>query len=179
MNRVKSYHYGLNKDFLLLFQNEKEYFYGSHYSNVGTVLHFLVRLEPFSSFFIEFQGGRFDVPGTFPRQSIYRTHDWLTSFAKPSPTDRTFYSTAQTWDLSSSVSQSDVKELIPEFFYLPEFLMNHNKFEFGYKQDGQFVDGVLLPPWAQGDARYGPFTGHLVVLDSNEELVLGYLCWST
>ncbi len=45
-------------------QDEKPYFYGSHYSNVGTVLHFLVRLEPFSSYFIEFQGGRFDVPGT-------------------------------------------------------------------------------------------------------------------
>ncbi len=38
--------------------------------------------------------------------------------------DRTFRDTATTWWLSSSESATDVKELIPEFFYLPEFLMN-------------------------------------------------------
>lgn len=29
-----------------------------------------------------------------------------------------------TWRLSSFESMTDVKELIPEFFYLPEFLVN-------------------------------------------------------
>lgn len=29
-----------------------------------------------------------------------------------------------TWRLSSYESMTDVKELIPEFFYLPEFLVN-------------------------------------------------------
>lgn len=29
-----------------------------------------------------------------------------------------------TWRLSSYESMTDVKELIPEFFYLPEFLIN-------------------------------------------------------
>lgn len=113
----------------LVDMDETPYFFGSHYSNVGTVLHFLVRMEPFSSFFIEFQGGRFDVP------------------------DRTFYSMAQTWDLSSSLSQSDVKELIPEFFFLPEFLKNSNRFDFGLRQDGTVVGDVALPPWAKGSAR--------------------------
>jgi hypothetical protein len=42
---------------------ETPYHYGSHYSNIGSVLHFLVRLDPFTRGFIEFQGGRFDVPG--------------------------------------------------------------------------------------------------------------------
>eukprot|EP01122_Echinamoeba_exundans_P007392 TRINITY_DN2266_c0_g1_i1.p1 TRINITY_DN2266_c0_g1~~TRINITY_DN2266_c0_g1_i1.p1 ORF type:complete len:3279 (+),score=338.37 TRINITY_DN2266_c0_g1_i1:138-9974(+) len=126
----------------LVDMDEKPYFYGSHYSNVGTVLHFLVRLEPFSSFFIEFQGGRFDVP------------------------DRTFYSMAQTWDLSSSLSQSDVKELIPEFFFLPEFLKNSNKFSFGTKQDGVTVDDVILPPWAKGSARLFVLK-HLEALESD------------
>ena len=45
---------------------ETPYYYGSHYSNIGCVLHYLVRLEPFSHGFIDFQGGRFDVPGTSP-----------------------------------------------------------------------------------------------------------------
>jgi len=26
---------------------------------------------------------------------------------------------------------ADIKELIPEFFYLPDFLMNQNKFDLG------------------------------------------------
>ena len=38
--------------------------------------------------------------------------------------DRTFRKLETTWWLSSSESATDVKELIPEFFYLPEFLAN-------------------------------------------------------
>lgn len=38
--------------------------------------------------------------------------------------DRTFHSMNTTWRLSSYESMTDVKELIPEFFYLPEFLVN-------------------------------------------------------
>lgn len=109
--------------------DQEPYFYGSHYSNVGSVLHFLVRLEPFTQLFLELQGGVFD-------------------FA-----DRTFFSLKQTWMLSSQISTSDVKELIPEFFYLPEFLENVNECDFGQKQNGDMVDKVILPPWAKGSAR--------------------------
>ena len=38
--------------------------------------------------------------------------------------DRTFRNVATTWWLSSSESATDVKELIPEFYFLPEFLQN-------------------------------------------------------
>jgi len=38
--------------------------------------------------------------------------------------DRTFHSLHTTWRLTSSDSTTDVKELIPEFFFLPEFLQN-------------------------------------------------------
>ena len=78
----------------------KPYHYGSHYSNSGIVLHFLVRVPPFTSMFLSFQGQNFDIA------------------------DRTFRNMATTWWLSSSESATDVKELIPEFFYLPEFLRN-------------------------------------------------------
>jgi len=44
-------------------------------------------------------------------------------------------------------------QLIPEFFYLPEFLVNINRYDFGVRQDETRVDNVILPPWANGDAR--------------------------
>lgn len=44
---------------------------------------------------------------------------------------------------------SDVKELIPEFFYLPEFLINSNEYYLGVKQDGEQLGAVVLPPWAK------------------------------
>ena len=39
-----------------------KFHYGSHYSSAGIVLHFLLRLEPFTSQAIDLQGGRFDCP---------------------------------------------------------------------------------------------------------------------
>jgi hypothetical protein len=46
-------------------------------------------------------------------------------------------------------SPNDGKELIPEFFYLPEFLSNSNKFDLGKLQSNdEFLNDVLLPPWA-------------------------------
>ena len=113
----------------LLELQEQPYHYGSHYSSVGSVLHYLVRTEPFTQLFLELQGGKFD-------------------FA-----DRTFFSIQQAWNLSSKISPADVKELTPEFFYLPEFLLNLNDAPFGETQGNHFVNNVLLPPWAKGSAR--------------------------
>ena len=39
--------------------------------------------------------------------------------------------------------------MIPEFFYLPHFLINSNKFNFGQTQNGIQVDDVELPPWSK------------------------------
>ena len=47
----------------------------------------------------------------------------------------------------------DVRELIPEFFCLPEFLTNSNQFDFGATQKGDIVNDVQLPPWAKGDPK--------------------------
>ena len=38
--------------------------------------------------------------------------------------DRSFHSLQTAWHLASSVSTTDVKELIPELFFLPEFFTN-------------------------------------------------------
>ncbi|XP_069691772.1 lysosomal-trafficking regulator isoform X2 [Periplaneta americana] len=109
--------------------NKEPYHYGSHYSNSGTVLHFLVRLPPFTGMFLTYQDQNFDLP------------------------DRTFHSLHTTWRLTSSDSTTDVKELIPEFFFLPEFLRNSEEFNFGVRQSGDRVNDVELPPWSHGDAR--------------------------
>lgn len=45
------------------------------------------------------------------------------------------------------------QELIPEFYYLPEFLRNDNNFDLGTKQSGVQLHNVELPPWAKNDAR--------------------------
>ncbi|XP_027006009.2 lysosomal-trafficking regulator isoform X2 [Tachysurus fulvidraco] len=105
------------------------YHYGSHYSNSGTVLHFLVRMPPFTKMFLAYQDQSFDIP------------------------DRTFHSMKTTWRLSSYESMTDVKELIPEFFYLPEFLVNREGFDFGIRQNSERVNHVNLPPWARNDPR--------------------------
>lgn len=105
------------------------YHYGSHYSNSGTVLHYLVRVPPFTNFFLRYQDNSFDLP------------------------DRTFHSMHTTWRLASRDSPTDVKELIPEFFTLPEMLENFESFRFGQRQSGERVDNVALPPWSGQSAR--------------------------
>ena len=55
---------------------------------------------------------------------------------------------ATTWRLASSESTTDVRELIPEFFYLPEIFNNHEGFQFGERQNGVRVEDVGLPKWA-------------------------------
>ncbi|XP_053670870.1 lysosomal-trafficking regulator [Anopheles nili] len=105
------------------------YHYSSHYSNSGTVLHFLVRVLPFTSLFLQYQDDSFDIP------------------------DRTFHSLQTTWNLASKDSPTDVKELIPEFFTFPEFLENQEGFDFGMRQSGEPVNHVELPSWCNGSAR--------------------------
>uniref|UniRef100_A0A8B9ZKU4 Lysosomal trafficking regulator n=1 Tax=Anas platyrhynchos TaxID=8839 RepID=A0A8B9ZKU4_ANAPL len=109
---------------------EEEYRKGAREDDpIGTVLHFLVRLPPFTKMFLAYQDQSFDIP------------------------DRTFHSTNTTWRLSSYESMTDVKELIPEFFYLPDFLVNREGFDFGVRQNGDRVNHVNLPPWARNDPR--------------------------
>ena len=73
------------------------------------VLHYLVRVEPFTSLHIDLQSGRFDVA------------------------DRQFHSIQSLWK-SLYDNVNDVKELIPEFFFFPEFLLNTNNFDLGKLQ---------------------------------------------
>ncbi|XP_066548903.1 WD repeat- and FYVE domain-containing protein 4 [Amia ocellicauda] len=101
--------------------------YCTHYSSAIIVASFLVRMEPFTQTFLSLQGGSFDVA------------------------DRMFHCVKKEWVSASQDNMSDVRELIPEFFYLPDFLVNSNDFELGRMQDGTSLGDVVLPPWAKGD----------------------------
>ena len=105
------------------------YHYGTHYSSAMIVTSYLVRLEPFTQHFLHLQGGHFDLA------------------------DRMFHSIGEAWESSSQNNMADVRELIPEFFYLPEFLTNKNNFDLGVKQSGEPLHDVLLPAWAKGDPK--------------------------
>ena len=62
-------------------------------------------------------------------------------------------------------SSSDMKELIPEFFSLPEMFTNNNEFPLGHTQSGRLIDNVGLPPWAKGSA-YEFVRMHRLALES-------------
>lgn len=83
----------------------------------------MVRMEPFTTLHIQLQSGRFD------------------------HASRQFVSLAETWECVTN-NTADVKELIPEFFYMPEFLENQNGFDLGRLDNDELVGDVKLPPWA-------------------------------
>lgn len=64
-----------------------------------------------------------------------------------------FHSVGDAWMSAAKNNMADVKELIPEFFYLPEMFVNANNFDLGVKQNGIALDDVVLPAWAKGDPR--------------------------
>ncbi|CAH1175861.1 unnamed protein product [Phaedon cochleariae] len=105
------------------------YHYGTHYSSAMIVCSYLVRLEPFTQHFLKLQGGHFDLA------------------------DRMFHSVKEAWLSASKHNMADVKELIPEFFYLDEYLSNANRFDLGVKQNGVTLGDVILPAWAKQDPR--------------------------
>ncbi|VDP43446.1 unnamed protein product, partial [Schistosoma curassoni] len=110
-------------------ETQPPFHYGTHYSTAAFVLNYLLRVEPFTTVFLNLQGGKFDHP------------------------DRIFYSIAKTWE-NCQINTSDVKELIPEFFYFPEMFENLNDLDLGVTDDGINVDTVILPPWAKSPEEF-------------------------
>ena len=101
-------------------QEIKPYIYGSNYSNPIYVCNYLVRIFPFTHISIEMQGNRLDDP------------------------NRLFFSVNQSF-INSTTQKTDVRELIPEFFYLPEIFININELNLGTRDDGLKVNDVITP----------------------------------
>ncbi|CAG0920825.1 unnamed protein product, partial [Notodromas monacha] len=99
--------------------------YGTHFSTSAFTLNWLVRIEPFTTLFLNLQGGKFD------------------------HANRMFSSMSLSWK-NCQRDTSDVKELIPEFFYLPEMFVNANDYNLGCsEEDARDIGNVDLPPWAK------------------------------
>jgi len=105
------------------------YFIGSHYSNPGVILQYLVRVPPFLDGLIKFQSGKLDCA------------------------DRMYSSMAGSYFLALNEA-GDVRELIPETIILPEMYRNNFKVNFGKTQENNIVDAVELPIWAKDDPYY-------------------------
>jgi hypothetical protein len=101
-----------------------EYHFGTHYSSSAIIFNFLIRIRPYSIGALTLQSGRFDVA------------------------DRIFYSYCGSWNNAIS-SPTDLRELVPEVYTLPEMFINQNNYEYGTTQDKVVVDNVLLPKWAE------------------------------
>ena len=121
-----------NENINLVEINQLPSYFGSHYSNPTYVSHFLTRIFPFSFVSIEIQGEKFDDP------------------------NRIFHSMEKTFE-SCMTLKDDVRELIPEFYYLPEMLRNNNNLNLTqdlFDSNGEkiVINDVELPPWANNSA---------------------------
>lgn len=76
--------------------------FGSHYSSPAIIYQFFLRLYPFTDGAKILQNGKFDIP------------------------DRLFISIMDSWKCATE-EMADVRELCPEFYSVPEFLINLNK----------------------------------------------------
>jgi len=121
------------KEFSELNQKEnnftsKLYIYGSHYSNPLYVCHYLTRVFPYSNISIELQGDKFDDP------------------------NRMLLSVSKSFEGSTS-HEGDLRELCPEFYYLPELFKNKNNLDLKIKtkNNKNKSNDVTLPIWANNN----------------------------
>ena len=101
---------------------KKSHLFNTHYSNIVYTSNFLIRVFPYSFTAIEMQGEGFDNPNR------------LFHYIKD-----TFY--------NIGVQKSDLRELIPEFFYLPEMFMNLNSINYNQRANGELVDDAIIPEY--------------------------------
>lgn len=130
--------------------------HGSHYSNGGIILHYLLRIEPFTTEHKIFNGGSFDAG------------------------NRIFYSFQVAWETTEN-SSGDVKELIPQFYSMPQVLENINSENLGTTQNQVNISEFQLPKWAKNHWDF--IRKHRKCLESNYvssnihkwiDLVFGY-----
>ena len=120
--------------------------YGTHYSNPAYVCHYLTRIFPYSLCAQLIQGEGFDAP------------------------DRLFINLSKSYFSAENI-RCDLRELIPEMYYLPELFRNINHINFGNlqiseKEDSTFqilkkkfninddnirVEDVVLPDWCMNN----------------------------
>jgi hypothetical protein len=116
--------------------------FGTYISNCTTPLYYLMRLQPITFAWKKFFG---------------RVHE--------SP-ERIFYSMIKHFK-SITESSQDLKESIPEFYYLPEAFLNLNKFEISEKPSENWrVEMLELPIWAKQNPYYFVYLNRILLESS-------------
>ena len=95
-------------------------YFKTHYSTHFYTSNFQIRIFPYTFLAIELQGTGFDDP------------------------NRLFFSIEETF-FNISFQKSDLRELIPEFYYFPEIFWNLNKVNFNKRANGIQVDDLIMP----------------------------------
>ena len=102
------------------------YYYSCHFSNPAYISHYLVRIFPYTLSHISIQGKEFDTA------------------------DRLFINIDRSFK-NCLTGSSDLREIIPQFFYLPQMCININQLNLGCLQIPNKIEGT----------SYGIFIQHL------------------
>ena len=102
-------------------KDEEIYLFNIHFSNPAFTFNYLLRVLPYSFLAVEFQGDDFD------------------------NSNRLFYSIEKA--LKSNLTlKSDLREMIPELFYMVELYFNKNNLLFENLYDGSKIDYIEIIP---------------------------------
>lgn len=111
------------------YEQHEKCLYRVFFSNAAVVVNFLMRTEPFTSLHIRLQSGQFDCA------------------------DRIFGNIQKSYEMATTF-ESNYSELTPEFFSNWHFLKNENGFNLGICQNGDSVNDVVLPSWAENPCHF-------------------------
>lgn len=113
--------------------------YGTYISNCTSVLYYFMRLQPVTAAWKCFYG---------------RVHE--------SP-ERIFYSVLKHFKSITTTSQ-DLKESLPEFYYLPEAFMNLNRLGLIEKPPENWrIESLELPSWAKQNPYYFVYLNRIIL----------------
>ena len=112
----------------LFYINNIPYCFNNHYSNKYHVSYYLTRIFPFTLINLKLQKWK------FKQEKIFYN------------IEKSFY--------NSITEKNEIKELIPEFFFLPEIFLNINNINFGFisNEDNKNqiqINNVILPSWSK------------------------------
>ncbi len=119
INEVKNY---IKNEFIEPCHISRAYYFSTHYSNIVYTCGYLIRIFPFSFGCIELQGNYFDI------------------------FNRLFHSIHKSFENSCN-QKSDIREILPEFFYLPEMFSNKNKLKFNDVNENKFEFPSIKNPY--------------------------------
>ena len=126
--------------------NNENYLFNLFFSNITYICNYLIRVFPYSFISIEIQGEGFDDP------------------------NRLFFSLKSTFENTLS-QNSDLRELIPEFFYFPPLFYNENNLELHKLSNGKDIDDVNINDWNENKLKKYIFLQNMRDYLENEEKI--------